>query len=195
MTVLLRLRPDVVRELAIDDWAAPATPGELELVQHLPGPVLDLGCGPGRVVTELVARGKPALGIDASPHAIRWAIDRGATALCRSIFDPLPGEGRWGTVLLLDGNIGIGGDPTALLARVGQLLARTGFAIIEVEAPGQPTFTTVARLERGAETTPWFPWSCVGADDIARFAAIAGLHVHQIREVDAHWYATLRSEL
>jgi DNA-binding CsgD family transcriptional regulator len=38
-------------------------------------------------------------------------------------------------------------------------------------------------LERGAETTPWFPWSCVSADDIARFAAVAGLRVHQIREI------------
>ena len=37
-----------------------------------------------------------------------------------------PGEGRWDTVLFIDGNVGIGGDPIALLRRVRQLLAPAG---------------------------------------------------------------------
>ena len=41
----------------------------------------------------------------------------GGPALVRSVFETLPGEGRWDTVLLMDGNIGIGGDPAALLGR------------------------------------------------------------------------------
>ena len=43
---------------------------------------------------------------------------RGVAALLRDVFDPVPGEGRWETALLADGNIGIGGDPVALLERV-----------------------------------------------------------------------------
>ena len=46
---------------------------------------------------------------------------RGAPALCRSVFDPLPAEGRWAAVLALDGNIGIGGDPVAFLDRMRHL--------------------------------------------------------------------------
>ena len=44
---------------------------------------------------------------------------RGATVLQRDIFGPLPGEGRWGTALLFDGNVGIGGDPAASYAAAG----------------------------------------------------------------------------
>ena len=40
---------------------------------------------------------------------------RGGAALRRDVFAPLPGEGRWYTALLADGNVGIGGDPVALL--------------------------------------------------------------------------------
>ncbi len=46
----------------------------------------------------------------------------GVNVLERSIFDHVPGAGRWRTALLLDGNIGIGGDPVALLERLGDLL-------------------------------------------------------------------------
>ena len=75
------------------------------------GPVLDVGCGPGRLVLGLAQRGTVALGVDPAPAAVALARSRGAPVLQRSVFDPLPGQGRWRTVLLADGNIGIGGDP------------------------------------------------------------------------------------
>ena len=81
-------------------------------------PVLDVGCGPGRLVGALNARGVPALGIDISARAVEQARGRGAMALRRAVEQPVPAEGRWGTVLLADGNIGIGGDPAALLRPV-----------------------------------------------------------------------------
>ena len=37
---------------------------------------------------------------------------------CAATSSTVPGEGRWHTALLADGNIGIGGDPVALLRRV-----------------------------------------------------------------------------
>lgn len=88
----------------------------------LRGTVLDVGCGPGRLVAELAARGRPALGIDVSEAAVAHTARLGGQALRRSVFEPLPGEGRWDTALLLDGNVGIGGDPAALLHRMAQLL-------------------------------------------------------------------------
>ena len=52
--------------------------------------------------------------------------------LQRSVFDRLPGERRWGTVLLLDGNIGIGGDPVRLLRRCADLVRPRGQVLAEV---------------------------------------------------------------
>ena len=136
MSVVLRSRTGAVRPLAVDDWCAPASPDERGLLATLPGPVLDLGCGPGRLVLALCELGIAALGVDASPRAVDLARALGAATLERSVFDALPGEGRWPTVLLFDGNVGIGGDPATLLRRVGDLLAPHGRAFVEVEPPG-----------------------------------------------------------
>jgi hypothetical protein len=67
----------------------------------------------------------PVLGVDVSPAAVARAKGAGGAVLRRSVFDRLPAEGRWGTALLADGNIGIGGDPHALLRRVRDSLPRT----------------------------------------------------------------------
>ena len=98
--------------LALGRWSAHATEAEIDLLSALHPPVLDLGCGPGRLVAALSARGTAVLGVDASPAAVDLTRATGGTALCRSVFDPLPGEGRWRSVLLVDGNVGIGGTPS-----------------------------------------------------------------------------------
>nr|WP_246122422.1 class I SAM-dependent methyltransferase [Actinoallomurus bryophytorum] len=41
------------------------------MLKHCHGPTIDLGCGPGRLVQALTARGVRALGIDTSPWAVR----------------------------------------------------------------------------------------------------------------------------
>src|SRR5262249_1272052 len=147
MTALLRRRGGTASRLAVDRWSAPATPGEIDILRRLEGPVLDVGCGPGRLVTALAERGAVALGVDASPAAAHQTLERGAAVLCRSIFEPLPGEGRWRAVLLFDGNIGIGGDPTGLLTRARALIAPSGAILVEVGAPGSITALSEARVE------------------------------------------------
>lgn len=161
--------------LAVDAWAQPATSDDLALLEGLRPAALDIGCGPGRIASALARAGVPALGIDVSPSAVAAASSIGAIVLERSVFDPLPGEGRWASVLLLDGNIGIGGDPVRLLRRLRELLAGDGTAVVEVEPPGQPTQRDLVRL-RGADGDPgpWFEWAWVGVDGIAELAAAAG---------------------
>ncbi|HEX9177221.1 MAG TPA: class I SAM-dependent methyltransferase, partial [Mycobacterium sp.] len=88
------------------------------------GPTIDLACGPGRLVAHLIRRGIPALGVDQSATAVQLARRSGAPALHRDVFDPLPGTGRWHTVLLADGNVGLGGDPRRILVRASELLRR-----------------------------------------------------------------------
>ncbi|TWG07537.1 hypothetical protein [Saccharopolyspora dendranthemae] len=109
-------------------------------------------------------------------------------ALHRDVFGPLPGERGWREVLLLDGNIGIGGDPAALLGRVRGLLRPGGAAWVEVEPPGTGVWrgsgTVVGAGGRGRA----FRWARVGADAISALAAGFG---RRLVEIDGRWFAVL----
>lgn len=191
MTAVLRTRTGATIPLEVGRWRADPDGVELAMMEGLGEPVLDIGCGPGRIVAALGATGRLALGVDTSPVAVAEAGRRGASVLHRSIFDPLPGEGRWGSAVLLDGNIGIGGDPVALLGRVRTLLAPEGQAIVEVEAPGTPMEILTVRVEGvpGAGVGPWFPWARVGADDFASLATQAGLLPAGFTVAHDRWFA------
>ena len=118
-------------------WSADADDTDLALLAGASGPVLDIGCGPGRMIRAALDLGLTAAGVDVSPTAVRIATAAGLTVLNRSVFDPLPLAGGWGTALLLDGNIGIGGDPAALLARCAELIGADGTLLVEVSGdPG-----------------------------------------------------------
>jgi SAM-dependent methyltransferase len=186
------MTPDDVVELDLGDYAGAADHDELAALVDVSGPVLDIGCGPGRLVRALTERGVPALGIDLAPLALDLAAQRGAPALAYSVFDRVPGEGRWPCVLLFDGNIGIGGDPTDLLRRVVELLAPTGVAVVELEAPGVKTQRSTARLDLGTGVTGWLPWARVGVDDVVEIAAGVGLGVERLACAGSRWFAWLR---
>lgn len=190
----LSLLADDGTELALDveRWRRPPDADELAVLDRVRPPVIDLGCGPGRHVLALAERGFPALGIDAAPSAVAMARARGALVLERSVFTRLPGAGRWGTALLLDGNVGIGGDPVGLLGQARALLRRDGIVLAEIEAPGTPTATKLVRLARGGDAGgPAFPWTIVGVDDLARLAASAGLAVGDVWERGGRWFSLL----
>lgn len=177
-------------------WHAEPSPAEEALLAAMAAPVLDVGCGPGRLVLALARRGAMALGVDPAPAAVALARGRGAAVLQRSVFDPLPGVGRWRTIVLADGNIGIGGDPVRLLRRCRELLAPGGTVVVEVEPPaslrtGWRRYTV--RLERGDRSGPWFPWAVVDADAIADLAPRAGLQLQTLHPIaeEGRWFAHL----
>lgn len=181
---VLRSRGGATIPLRFDRWTAPPEAEEVVVLDRAVGPVIDVGCGPGRHVYELAARGILALGIDVSPHAVAFAIEREAIVLQRSVFDRLPNEGRWATALLIDGNIGIGGDPAVLLSRLRTVLADDGSILVELDPPGSPTTVEDVRVERGGIAGPWFPWGRVSIDAIDALAADVGLvraWTHQAR--------------
>ena len=178
-----------VLEMDVERWHADVDDVEAALLATLPDPVLDVGCGPGRIVAALAAAGRVALGVDPSPAAIQMASRHRAPVLRRSVFVPLPGERRWGAVLLLDGNVGIGGDPVALLARAGELVRPGGQVVAEVAPPGTPTDPLTVRLESAGGTGPWFPWARVGADAVGGLATAAGLQPRGLDVGGGRWFA------
>ena len=71
--------------LQVSRWCGRPDAADEELLRRCLGPVLDVGCGPGRLTIALTERGIPALGVDISRAAVarvRRAGDRLCTALC-----------------------------------------------------------------------------------------------------------------
>lgn len=165
------------RPIPVQMWTGGADATDHRLLSLCHGPTLDIGCGPGRMAAALAELGQVCLGIDVVGEAVQQTVERGVAALHRSVFDALPGEGRWSTALLADGNVGIGGDPLALLQRVRQLIDPRGSVVVEVEAPDAPLDVVWARLEcEGIRSRP-FRWARLGGDALAAIASEVGLSV------------------
>jgi rSAM/selenodomain-associated transferase 1 len=178
--------------LAVGDWQRLA-PADEVLLSRCEGPVLDIGCGPGRLVESLAARGVATLGIDVSPRALSQAAARGACVLRRAVQHRLPGEGHWGTVLLADGNIGIGGDPGALLARCHDLLTCGGVAIVEADADDDTDLRISVTLHcvDGRVSSP-MTWARVGARPLVQLASQLGFVAVEDWRVDGRVFIALR---
>jgi len=174
-------------------WLASAGAADRALLAHCEGPTLDIGCGPGRMTEALAVSGHAVLGIDVVPEAVRQTRTRGVPALQRSVFDPLPGEGRWETALLADGNIGIGGDPVALLERARQLVQPGGRVVVDVAPWGTGVVTRHVRLETRHGRSGRFPWTVVGADAVQAVAYAAGLGRATGYRRDDRWWAVVEA--
>jgi SAM-dependent methyltransferase len=211
----LVLRDDAggTRALPLDTWLGAAGAVDERVLDRARGPVLDVGCGPGRHVHALARRGVLAVGVDVSPVAVALARRRGVSVLEASIFDRLPGAGRWQpdesagprfgepgwragawrTALLLDGNIGIGGRPDALLRRLVGLLSAGGIVLVELDPPGAGVARSRLRLEAGATVSDWFAWAHVGAEAIAMPARAAGMRIAARWHDQGRWFAALEA--
>ncbi len=187
----VRLADGTLTELPLQRYLGPPDETDEQLLSDLGGPVLDVGCGPGRHLHALAARGVFALGVDLSPVAVELARGRGVRAITGSIFGELPGSGTWRSALLLDGNIGIGGAPTRLLARIGALLSAGGELLVELESPQTATVCVRARIETADSVSSWFPWARVSVADIAGIAAAVGFTTAGTWAVQDRWFARL----
>jgi hypothetical protein len=94
-------------------------------------------------------------------------------------------------VLLLDGNIGIGGDPVSLLTRAAELLRPEGIVLVEVGPPGSRTTSLQVRMERDAARSAPFPWALVGIDAIGQLAEDSGLHLDDSWQGGDRWFSQL----
>lgn len=177
--------------LDVQRWTTGADATDRAVLHGLASPLLDIGSGPGRMIRAAIAAGLDAYGVDADAAAVRAARAAGLPVLDADVFDALPLTGEWSSLLLLDGNIGIGGDVPALLARCAELL-RDGGALV-VETDPDPARDEVAeyrvRASHGGESDP-FPWSRVGRRALLR--AAREFVVERVWEAEGRSFVRLR---
>lgn len=167
-------------EMPIPLWSGEVEPADRHLLDRCQGPTLDVGCGPGRITAALSRQGLPALGVDVSALAVAMTRSRGGLAVRRDIFSLTLGESRWSHVLLVDGNVGIGGDPVRLLWRCRDLVGSEGSVLLDLEPPGVGLRSSRVRLTHGGRSSDWFGWAWLGVDAIETVASAAGLAVREL---------------
>jgi SAM-dependent methyltransferase len=187
---LLRLADGRLMPLPVARWTGPVSSADETMLARASGPVLDVGCGPGRLTAALHARGVDVLGLELLPDVPVLARRAGAPLLLGDVFADVPRAGRWRTALLADGNVGIGGDAVRLLRRVRDLLAPDGRIVCELHADDDDTAGPV-RLEGVGATSAWFPWTLLGTGGLAAAAPSAGLAVADAWEADGRQFAEL----
>lgn len=176
---------------ALDRWMGPCDAADRTVLDRCAGLTLDVGCGPGRLVAELHRPDALPLGIDVNEVAVQLTRSRGGAAERADVFGPVPGQRYWHTVVLLDGNLGIGGNPRRLFARCHSLLAPGGQVLVEAAPPRCASGPGRRRLESGDEIGPWFPWATLDVAGVAACAASASLQVRESWSEGDRWFTAL----
>lgn len=180
------------RAMDVSRWNDAADAADLGLLEGIRGAVLDIGCGPGRMVRAAMHQGLTALGIDVSETAVEIARESGLMVLNRSVFERLPREGMWGAALLVDGNIGIGGEPTALLERCAELISADGVIVVEVHSePLRDHMYDGTVVDIHGHQSDAFPWAEIGETALVRRAEQIGLQLDQRWEIDGRFFCRL----
>ena len=139
----------------------------LPLVDH--GPVLDLGAGAGRASLYLHERGLAVTAVDASPGAVEVCRRRGVGDVRLGDVNDPPADQRWAGVLLLCGNLGLGGSwegSRRLLARLAELAAPGAVLVGDTVTPDGPA-RVVLRIRYRNLVTPWWPQYNIPAERMA----------------------------
>lgn len=166
---------DVV-EADLRTYALPPSAADHSVVARCVQPVLDIGCGPGRFVEDLIGNGVDVLGIDLAPAAVSGSSHAGLPILRRDVFAHQLGEAQWATALLIDGNIGIGGDPLQLLRRCASLLRAGGQLLIETDPdPALDERCWLDVIDIDGTPLGRQPWARLGFRAVNRLLPDAGL--------------------
>lgn len=180
------------RAMDVSRWNDQADRADLTLLEGIEGAVLDVGCGPGRMVRAAMDLGLTALGIDVSPTAVEIARENGLMVLNRSIFERLPREGAWAAALLVDGNIGIGGNPSGLLQRCTEIIAKTGVIVVEVHAePLRDHMYDGTVVDIRGHQSDTFPWAEIGRHALENRGHALGLTLDRYWETDGRFFCRL----
>jgi hypothetical protein len=128
-----------------------------------------------------------------SSVAVNMSMARGGPALRRRIDEVLPAEGRWGTALLMDSNVGMGGDVAVLLARCMQLVMPGGLIICEVdESPERHEVHHVVLRTQHAFSHP-LAWAQIGTVALIEVARSLDLVLMEEWTAGGRAFVALRS--
>lgn len=197
-----------------DDWPA----YERWALDHLPaeGRVLDVGCGAGRHALHLERHGHQVLAIDHSPGAVEVCQRRGLSDVLLADVSALRVSQAHDAVLLMCGNLGIGGGPARsqrLLRRLRELV-RPGAVLVgdtvDVTADaessehrayhdrnrraGLPPGLVRIRSRYGRLVTPWFELYNVTRDELADFVDGTGWRLQAWTDGGADYAAVFIAE-
>lgn len=179
-------------------------PRDREAMRAVLGRVLDVGCGGGRHLLHLEARGHDCVGIDTSPGAVEACRRRGVADVRRMAVGEVSSDlGVFDTVLLLGGNLGLLGGWEAgrrLLGRLSETTSDRGRVVADTidlslsEEPadrayvernrelGRPVGQARLRVRYKAWATAWFDYLFVGRDELEALCRGTGWSVHKVIE-------------
>ncbi|MYT38652.1 methyltransferase domain-containing protein [Streptomyces sp. SID8356] len=185
-----------------------------ELLNRVRGPVLDVGCGAGRVLHALRERGVEALGIDTSPGAVRMCRDRGLRAEQASVDDLGSLTETFDTIIMTGNGLGLlqsrERGPAVLreLARVanpGAVILGTSIDPVHLGGPEDPYRRRQAsrgllpgqwrmRVRHGDSATEWFDYVFLSVDDLSELVAASPWTVRGIHQGASTYLAELAWE-
>ena len=158
---------------------------ERELLALAHGSVLDLGAGAGRVALHLQETGLRVTAVEMSPGAADVCRRRGLHDVREGDLNDPPRDVPWNTVLLLCGNLGLGGSwdgNRELLRRLADGCADDAVLIgdsVDYDGPGE----LALRIRYGSVVTPWWRQRNVAASEVRELVAGTGWelerHLHE----------------
>jgi SAM-dependent methyltransferase len=195
-----------------ESWAN----AERQILRHVAsGPVLDLGCGGGRHALYFQDLGLDVTAVDVSPGAIEVSRKRGVRdARLLDLRSP-PDDQPWGSVLMMCGNLGLGGswaETRELLALLSERSAPGAVLIGDTVDPtqtdepahlryqaanrsaGRHVGEVTLRLRYGDLVSPWWRLVNVPESDVAELVAETGWTLAKHLRDGADQYVALRKE-
>ena len=163
----------------LERWTGPADVADQGLLDRCTGATLDVGCGPGvwpRACPGAGSRSSVSTWLrppsSAPPH---WAPAPCAVPCSTSCRVRAVGT------LLADGNVGIGGDPTRLLARTHALLSEGGRLVVEPEPVEVDEVVELAlqAVDGTSALSASFRWARLGVAATMRRGRAAGFTVEE----------------
>jgi SAM-dependent methyltransferase len=164
----------------------------LSLVEH--GPVLDLGAGAGRSSLHLQQRGLPVTAVEASPGAAEVCRRRGVADVRLGDLNDPPADQPWAAVLLMCGNLGLGGSwegNRRLLTRLAGLAAPGAVLVGDSVTPNGPAQVAL-RIRYQGLVTPWWPQYNIPARQMAALVEGTGWKMERHLEDGADHAVLLR---
>jgi SAM-dependent methyltransferase len=191
-------------------------PVERQAIRYVRGRALDIGCGAGRVVLHLQARGLDVVGIDNSPSAIETCRLRGAQNVHVMSIERLGELGIFDTVLMLGGNLGLLATPERarrvlkhlyrLTSDKGRIIGATRDRTKDSDPDtasyvrrnlrlGRLSGQRRIRIRYRQYATPWFDYFGITPDELTDLVNGTGWHIGRVMESDDSMYiAVLEKE-